>query len=386
MPACSSSPIDPAIGHLAALAEDAGDVPPRLLAVLGEVADPRHRRGVRYRLAVILGLAVCAVLAGARSFTAISEWAADADQDTLRTLGVTGVVPSESTFRRTLQRLDAGAFDDLAGEWAARRAAPGPNARRVIAVDGKTLRGSGHGDEGRRHLLAAFDHARGVVLGQVDVGAKTNEIPMFSALLDRMDVKDAVVTADALHAQRSHAGYLAGRGAHYLLIVKRNQPGLHAQLAALPWRDVPVAYTKAERGHGRTERRTLKITSVAAGLAFPHAAQAIRIVRRRKVKGKWSAETCYAVTSLTVTQASAARLAAIIRGHWGIEDRLHWVRDMDFDEDRSQVRTASGPRIMASLRNLVITILRLAGAASIAAALRYHARRPSRPLQTIMKC
>jgi hypothetical protein len=106
------------------------------------------------------------------------------------------------------------------------------------------------------------------------------------------------------------------RGAHYLLI-KRNQPGLHAQLAALPWRDVPVAYTKRERGHGRTERRTLKITSVARGLAFPGAAQAIRIVRRRKVKGKWSAETCYAVTSLTATQASPARLAAIIRGHWG---------------------------------------------------------------------
>ena len=89
---------------------------------------------------------------------------------------------------------------------------------------------------------------------------------------------------------------------------------------------------------------------------------------------------------MTVTQASPTQLAAIIRGHWAIEDRLHWVRDMDFDEDRSQVRTASGPRVMASLRNLVITILRLAGAGSIAAALRYHARRPSRPLQTITKC
>jgi predicted transposase YbfD/YdcC len=225
-----------------------------------------------------------------------------------------------------------------------------------------------------------------VVLGQVEVGATTNEIPLFPALLDRIDITGAVITADALHAQRDHATYLARRGAQYLLIVKRNQPGLHAQLAALPWRDVPVAYTKRERGHGRTERRTLKVTSVAKGLAFPHAAQAIQIVRRRKVKGKWSRETCYAVTSLTVIQASHAQLAAIVRGHWGIEDRLHWVRDMDFDEDRSQVRTATGPRVMASLRNLVITILRLSGAASIAAALRYHARQPSRPLQTIMKC
>jgi predicted transposase YbfD/YdcC len=378
--------MDPAIGHLADLAGDVADDPRGLLAVLARVADPRHRRGVRHRLTVVLGLAVCAVLAGARSFTAIAEWAADADQVTLTVLGIRGAVPSESAFRRVLQRLDGDALDGLAGGWAQRRTTPGPGARRVIAVDGKTLRGSGHGEQDSRRLPAAFDHARGVVPGQVDVAAKTNEIPMFSTLLDRVDVGDAVITADGLHAQRSHAGYLAGRGAHYLLIIKRNQPGLRAQLAALPWRDVPVAYTKRERGHGRTERRTLKITSVAAGLAFPRATQAIRITRRRKVQGKWSAETCYAVTSLTVTQASPAQLAAIIRGHWGIEDRLHWARDMDFDEDRSQVRTASGPRIMASLRNLVITILRLTGTTSIAAALRYHARRPSRPLRTIMKC
>jgi predicted transposase YbfD/YdcC len=222
-------------------------------------------------------------------------------------------------------------------------------------------------------------------LGQVEVGAKTNEIPLFTTLLDRLDVRDAVITADALHAQRDHAAYLARRGAHYLLIVKRNQPGLYAQLAALPWRDIPVAHQARERGHGRIERRTLKVTSVAKGLAFPHAAQAIQIVRRRQVKGKWSRETCYAVTSLTVTQATYAQLAATIRGHWGIEDRLHWVRDMDFDGDRSQVRTASGPCIMASLQPG--DHHPAAGqAASIAAALRYHARRPSRPLRTITKC
>jgi predicted transposase YbfD/YdcC len=155
------------------------------------------------------------------------------------------------------------------------------------------------------------------------------------------------------------------------------EPGLH---------ESKQAQAKRERGHGRTERRTLKVTSLAKGLAFPHAAQAIKVIRRRKVNGTWSRETCYAVTSLTVTQASHAQLAAIIGGHWGIEDRLHWVRDTGSGEDCSQARTAAGPRVMASLRNLVITILRLAGAASIAAAPRYHARRPGRPLQTIMKC
>ena len=330
MPALSSSPIHPVLGHLADLAGEAAGDSPDFLTVLARVADPRRRRGMRHRLAVILELAVCAVLAGARSFTAIAEWAADADEQTLARLGASRAVPSESTFRRTLQRLDADAFDDLAGQWVAQRTAPGPGGRRMIAVDGKTLRGSGHGQENSRHLLAAFDHAHGAVLGQVEVGAKTNEIPMFPALLDRLDIADAVITADALHSQREHATYLARRGAHYLLIVKRNQPSLHAQLAALPWREVPVAHANRERGHGRTERRTLKVTSVAAGLAFPHAAQAIQITRRRKVKGKWSRGTCYAVTSLTLTQATYTPLAAIIRGHWGIEDRLHWVRDPDF--------------------------------------------------------
>ena len=253
-------------------------------------------------------------------------------------------------------------------------------------MDGKALRGSGDSQQPGRHLLSALDHDHGVVLGQLEVEAKTNEIPLFTRLLDRIEITDAVITADALHAQREHARYLHRRGAHSVITVKRNQPGLHAQLAALPWRDVPVAYDKRERGHGRRERRTLKVTAVARGLAFPHAAQAIQIVRRRKVKGKWSRETCYAVTSLSITQASPGDLAAIIRGHWGIKDRLHWVRDLDFDEDRSQVRTTAGPQIMASLRNLAITILRLAGHASIAAALRYHARRSTRPIRTLMKC
>jgi predicted transposase YbfD/YdcC len=291
-----------------------------------------------------------------------------------------------------LQHLDADALDEAAGSRAQQRTAPAPGGRRMIAVDGKTLRGSGAADGPGRHLLAALDHAHGVVLGQVDVEAKTNEILMFATVLDRIDLTGAVITADALHAQRAHAEYLVTRRqAHYVITVKRNQPGLHAQLAALPWRQVPIAHNAREKGHGRAERRTLKVTAVAAGLAFPHAAQAIQIVRRRrpltgKNNKKWSTETIHAVTSLTAIQARPAELAAIVRGHWGIEDRLHWVRDMDWDEDRSQVRTGNRPRVMASLRNLAIAVLRLTGHAGIAAALRYHARRPSRPLQTIMQC
>jgi hypothetical protein len=118
------------------------------------------------------------------------------------------------------------------------------------------------------------------------VGAKTNEIPVFTVLLDRMDISDAVISADAMHAQRGHAGYLARRGAHYLFTVKRNQPGLHARLAALPWRQIPVASKTREQRHGRAERRTLKVTAAVAGLASPHAAQALQIVRRRRLRGR----------------------------------------------------------------------------------------------------
>ena len=175
MPAPPSSPIDPALGHLVRLAADAAGEQPGLAGVLARVTDPRHRRGVRHRLTVILGLALCAVVAGARPFTAIAEWAADADGQTLHVLGVTGAVPSESTFRRTPRHLDADAFDDLAGAWAQQATLPGAGEGRVTAVDGKTLRGSASGGNPGHHLLAALDHAHGAVLGQVEVGAKAND-------------------------------------------------------------------------------------------------------------------------------------------------------------------------------------------------------------------
>jgi len=207
MPAAPSSPIDPAIGQLLAAARALGRDGAGILPLLAAFPDTRARRGVRHRVAVIGGLAVSAVLAGARSFVAIAEWAADADQATLDGLGVTGAVPSESTFRRVLQSLDADALDDAAGARAQQRTALARGGRRLVAVDGKTLRGSGMAGEPGRHLLAALDHARGVVLGQVDVQAKTNEIPLFATLLDRIDLAGAVVTADALCRRRHNASY-----------------------------------------------------------------------------------------------------------------------------------------------------------------------------------
>jgi predicted transposase YbfD/YdcC len=410
MPAAPSSPIDPAIDHLVAVTERLADDRPGLLAVLQQVADPRRRRGVRHAVGCVLTLAACAVLAGARSFVAIAEWAADADEAILAEVGATRGAPSESTLRRTLQRIDGEELDRRLGQWAQSRlrAHQGPTPLagadrlravrlRAVAVDGKTVRGSGTSDRPARVLMAALDHAHGAVLGQVEIGAKTNEIPLFSTLLDSIDLAGAVVTADALHAQRAHAEYLvATRGAHYLLTVKGNQPSLHTQLARLPWRQLPVADRRRERSHGRDQIRSVKVTEIgghSTALTFPHAVQALRITRRRRPldtqpssqgsQGRWSSETVYAVTSLSARQATGAELADLVRGHWTIEDRLHYVRDVTYDEDRAQIRTGNGPHVMASLRNLAITALRLTGTTNIAADLRHHARRPERPLQLI---
>jgi len=271
------------------------------------------------------------------------------------------------------------------GSWLAGYVpAPEPGSRQAVAVDGKTLRGSRTGTAAARHVLAAADQGTGIVLASTDVNGKTNEITRFAALLDLIsDLRDTVITADALHCQRDHVAYLAERGAHWILTVKENQPSLHAQLAALPWRAVPQATRDAGRGHGRREIRTLKILSVSTGIGFPNAAQALQIQRRRHgldQPKRFTTETVYAITDLHVHQARPAQLAIWIRGHWNIENKVHWVRDVTYDEDRSQIRTGTGPHVMAALRDAAIGALRLTGATNIAAATRHHARDSTRPL------
>jgi predicted transposase YbfD/YdcC len=163
-------------------------------------------------------------------------------------------------------------------------------------------------------------------------------------------------------------------------------PTLLQRCAALPWHQVPVADRTRDQAHGRVELRTLKVVSVhAQQLGFPHAAQVIQVTRktRRLHASRWRAVTVYAITSLAFAQASPARLADLLRGHWAIENGLHWVRDVTFTEDASQLRTGTAPQVMASLRNLAIGVLSRAGPVNLAAALRQHARDPTRPLITL---
>jgi predicted transposase YbfD/YdcC len=369
--------------------EELASVPVGVLAVLSTVVDPRARRGVRHECAAVLGIAVCAVLAGAKSYQAIAEWAHDLTPTVCSRLGIGRRAPCESTIRRVLQRVDAEQLDQAVCAWLADRTSRDPKGTRVIAVDGKSARGSrcrGGSDDRAVHLLAAFDTRSGAVLGQSIVDGKTNEISAFGPLLDRIGITGAIVTADALHTQRGHVDYLSGRGAHWLLTVKGNQPTLLRQLRALPWTDVPVADHTSDKGHGRSETRTVKLTAVAVGIGFPHARLALQVQRRSRRTGsrRWRTETVYAITDLGLEQTSAAELADALRAHWGIENRLHWVRDVTFAEDLSQIRTGHGPAVMATLRNLAISLHRRAGANSIATACRTVSRHPGRALAMIM--
>lgn len=276
----------PASLSIAAVADQVGglDLPdpaalaPGLQEALGGVADPRKRRGVRHGLVVVLTVAVCAVAAGARSFVAVAEWVADLPVEVATMLGTGRRCPSESTIRRVLAKIDADRFDAVIGAFVQRLCAGVAPAgrRRVLAVDGKTLRGSRHlttdgngaGVEAGRHLLAVIDQHTRVVLGQTAVDSKTSEINRFTPLLDTVvgiDLAGVVITADALHTQREHVAELHARGAHWVLTVKGNQPRLRRQLAELPWRQIAEAHRSTETGHGRREIRVLKVVTIAPG-------------------------------------------------------------------------------------------------------------------------
>ncbi|GGY18776.1 hypothetical protein GCM10010358_82350 [Streptomyces minutiscleroticus] len=234
----------------------------------------------------------------------------------------------------------------------------------------------------------------GLALAQRQIDGRNNEIPAPAPLLHSLDLTGAVITADALHTQHVHASYPHERGAHYLAVVKKNHPGLHERVRRLPWRDVRLDHYERARAHHREEipPQALRAgdtpclkTAAFAHLDYPHARQALQVVRWRRDRGtgKLTIERAYLVTSLPPGAATGSELAAWIRGHRRIENQLHHVRDRTFHEDASHIRTRHLPRVMAGLRNLAIGVHRQDGHANIAAALRRTGRDHQRPLTAL---
>jgi predicted transposase YbfD/YdcC len=357
-----------------------------LLNALAKVPDPRDPRGIRYPLSAVLAVAVCAVMAGASSFAAITDWLHDLDEHARARLGFGDAVPVGTTMWRLLIRLDPTLLATVLAGWLhTRTGRPGPppgRYRRVIAVDGKTLRGARLSDGRQVHLLSALDTTTGLVIAQVTVDTKSNEITSFAPLLDAVEMvlgtlAGVLFIADALHTQTGHADEVTARQAHLLVQVKANQPTLFKQLKRLPWAQIPVGHRTRERGHGRRETRTVKAVTVGTpgGIAFPHAQQAVRITRTRIVAGRTSRETAYLTVSLAAGHATARDLQTWIRRHWHIENKLHHVRDVTFREDLHQARTGTGPAVIATLRNTAIGWHRTTGATNIARATRQANRR-----------
>ena len=360
---------------------------------LEALPDPRSPQGRIYPLACLIAIAVCAfTAAGNDRLTAVGQWTRRASQADLARLRaprdpVTGQyrAPDEKTIRVVLDRLDPRALTRaLLGPRPRRRRRPGTpppagvrdyRARRAareartlardrlraMAVDGKTSRGARRADGTRVHLLGVAEHG-GHLLDHLEVDVKHNETSHFTALLEPLDLDGAVVTFDALHTVRANLDWLAGeKKAHYIAVVKNNQPLLHARVKALPWRQVPAGSTTRDAGHGRIETRTPKSAHVSR-LDFPRARQAIKITRWRQntATGKVSRETVYAITSLTGTQASAADLARLVREHRTIEAHHH-IRDVTFSEDTSTSRTGSGPANLATIRAAITAAIKDAG-------------------------
>jgi predicted transposase YbfD/YdcC len=356
------------------------------------VPDPRARRGRWYSLTAILLVCACAAVSGARSVDEIAEWAARASDTVLTAVGVRRHPllwrrsPSRTTIGRVLAAVDADVLDRAVGTYLTGRntRATAPEQRQIIAVDGKSLRGSARLSAGRRHLLSAVTHHRALALAQAEVGAKTNETAHFQPLLEPLALDGTLVTFDALHSVKANVTWLVEtKNAHYIAMIKRNQATAYQQLAGLPWRDIAVQHTASSTGHGRHESRSIKTCGIAdelGGIAFPHARLALRVHRRRRqTGGHQSRETVYAVTSLDTHETTPAELADAVRGHWTVE-ALHHVRDVTYAEDASTVHTGTAPRAMATFRNLAVGLLKILGAANIAKTTRAIRDQPERAL------
>jgi predicted transposase YbfD/YdcC len=292
--------------------------------------------------------------------------------------------------------LDRAAVEAALGRWAVSVLADRPARRGAlegVACDGKTLRGSRKQGAPGAHLLSAVSHRLGLTVAQEAVDDKTNEIGAFPALLARLLLAGRVLTVDALLTQRAVAQMIVDGQGDYVMVAKENQPGLCqgiAGLLATP-AHVPGATPlrraqTVERGHGRVERRAVTVRAVLPGdCDWPGARQVFRVERRRirTTTGLRSAEVTYGVTSLAAEDAAPPRLLRLLRGHWHIENRTHWVRDVTFDEDRSQVRVGALPRVLATTRTAAISLLRGAGEPNIAAACRRCAAQPWRALALV---
>lgn len=365
-----------------------------LIEVFADIPDFRQSKGKRHPLSAILSLACCAMLCGYRSYSAIAEWGRNYGTPIAQALGFIHQTPCAATLHTIFRQLDHEVLEAKLGAWAdeVMTSVPAADAapEEAMAVDGKTLRGSKKQGAPGTHLLSVVGHRLGLTLTQQAVDDKTNEIKAIETVLEQIVLTGRILTMDALLTQRQVAQTIVDNGGDYVMIVKNNQPQLRADIelvfALPPWGDHQPSTRTVEVGHGRIESRNLTTSEALVGYSdWPGLAQVFEVGRHviEKKTGEERVELVYGVTSLSAERATPERLLELVRGHWAIENRSHWVRDVTYDEDRSQVRSGSIPQVLAALRNTAIGLLRSAGYSNIAKAGRELAAQPAKALALV---
>ncbi len=360
-----------------------------LAQLLEAMPDPRGRHGLRYDLPFLLCCLIAALLCNCNGSEAVAQWCCEHQTLLRQVFGLRlFLTPSGSLYRWLLPQLCADSLEHVLAAWVQSTLVAPPDE--AIALDGKTLRGASSGEQEAPQLLAFCTHDSQETVLQVWIDEKTNEIPVAKALLARLPLAGRVCTADALHTHAALMEMLHDVQAYSVLPVKQNEPTLWADLQTY-FADPLAQYVQAsttERRRGRIEVRQIKVSTELTAylsLRWPHLQQVAEVMRTVTCKGKTTHEVLYLITDLTPQQASPHRLLQINRGHWHIENGLHYVRDVDFGEDRSRLRSGNAPQVMAALRNLVITLIHRLGSAQIAASRRYFAYHPEQALAFLVQ-
>jgi predicted transposase YbfD/YdcC len=355
-----------------------------------KLRDPRRAHRRKHLLLDILVIALCAVLCGCNTWPEIVTWAQRRHQWLMRFLALPNGIPSHDTFERVFDRIDPIAFQQCFREWIAAvcEALKIPH----IAIDGKTLRRSGAGLLGPLHVVSAWATANHLALGEVAVAEKSNEITAIPRLLELLDLHGAMVTIDAMGCQTEIARKIRERGGDYVLTVKENQPTLRADIQecldnAFEAADPRLDESQTEnKGHGRIERRCYTVLPVPEHFRAKAEWKDLSVIgmcaSERTVKGKTSVEVRYFIGS---RQASARIYGKVLRGHWGIENGLHWQMDINFDEDSSRISQRHAAENFAVLRRIALSLLKQHPAKMSIACKRVAAAADSEFLEEILK-
>lgn len=342
----------------------------RLYDAFASVKDPRVENTKHHSLIDIISIAICAVICGADSWVAIETFGKAKQSWLERYLALPNGIPSHDTFGRVFAALDAAEFQEHFICWV--RAIWPAELGEIISVDGKTLRGSHDRTIGKEaiHLVSVWAQQSRLVLAQRAVDTKSNEITAIPAVLKLLDLTNCTVTIDAMGCQTAIARQIVEGGGEYVLAVKDNQEQLHSDIADTfryvvddGWKDVASSHTRTiEAGHGRIETRDYWLIREPDYLRFLNPKGVWRnvgaigmVVRQRTIGGVTSEETGYYLLSGTPT---IERFATAVRGHWGIENQVHWVLDVTFHEDASRIRTGDGAVNFSLLRHIALNLLR----------------------------